>query len=192
MRAPVLIVGMVLAVVAWINRERIKSIMISNEEALNNPDVGAFLKLIRRIEGLDSYTTLYHPPKTDPLYSPAAPLNFSGFESHPNIRIRFTNPKTGKNDYSTAAGGYQINRPTYLLLSAIPGSPSDFSPAAQDWFAVQLLRTSGALALLMKGDFEAAAEKASTVWAFLPSSTSKQVHISLARASELFQQFRSA
>lgn len=185
-----IVVVVVLGVIglSYLGRHQLKSIVIDTDQALANGNVQAFLAMIRRVEGLDNYATLYHPPHSDPLYNPAMPLYFSDMSTHPNIRIPFTNPRTGKRDFSTAAGAYQINRPTWLPLSILPGAPKDFGQSAQDWYAVQLLKATGALDALMQGDFHTAIEQASSKWASLPFTDSKQVHLTLARAQEIYTQ----
>lgn len=67
---------------------------------------------------------------------------------------------------STAAGKYQIIRPTWLRLKAKLGLP-DFSPASQDRAAVELLKERGALELLEQGRFAEAMHAARKEWASL-------------------------
>lgn len=70
---------------------------------------------------------------------------------------------------STAAGAYQIIRPTWLRIKGKLGLP-DFSPASQDAAAVELLRERGAIARLEVGDFAGAVAKARKEWASLPGA----------------------
>jgi len=184
------IVGLVLAVVGlmyW-GRNQVKSMIINTDTALQNSNVIALLAVLREIEGMNSYWTLYHCPHDDPLYDPSLPLTFTDPSTHPNIRIPFTNPATGRGDFSTAAGGYQITHPTWLGLSVLPGAPIDFGPNAQDWYAVQLLKMNGALAPLMAGNFQQAMQLASGTWASLPYTNSQQHHLTLASVQGLYQQ----
>ena len=74
---------------------------------------------------------------------------------------------------STAAGAYQLIKPTWLKLRNKLGL-TDFSPASQDAAAVQLLRDIGAYARLSVGDLAGAVRKASSQWASLPGSTAGQ------------------
>ena len=78
---------------------------------------------------------------------------------------------------STAAGAYQIIKPTWQRIREAgrygPRIP-DFSPASQDEAARRLLIESGALAQLDAGNVPAAIQKASKLWASLPGSTAKQ------------------
>lgn len=70
---------------------------------------------------------------------------------------------------STAAGAYQIIRPTWLRIKGKLGLP-DFSPASQDAAAAELLRERGAIARLEVGDFAGAVAKARKEWASLPGA----------------------
>jgi muramidase (phage lysozyme) len=67
---------------------------------------------------------------------------------------------------STAAGAYQIIKPTWVKLKAQLNLP-DFSPASQDAAAVELLRQRGALAYLERGDLAGAVNAARKEWASL-------------------------
>lgn len=67
---------------------------------------------------------------------------------------------------STAAGKYQIIKPTWLKLKAKLGL-ADFSPESQDAAAVELLRQRGALPFLEGGDFAGAVNAARREWASL-------------------------
>jgi lysozyme len=70
---------------------------------------------------------------------------------------------------STAAGAFQINRPTYNRLSSKLGL-SDFSPSTQRAMAIELIREKGALADAMAGRALVAAQKVRKVWASLPGA----------------------
>jgi lysozyme len=74
---------------------------------------------------------------------------------------------------STAAGAYQIIKPTWVRIKSRLGL-MDFSPASQDLAAVELLREAGALDLIEAGDIEGAIKKSSRIWASLPGSTAQQ------------------
>lgn len=93
----------------------------------------------------------------------------------------------GEGCVTTAAGAYQIIRPTWLRAQRALGLP-DFSPASQDAAAVWLLQDCGAMAKLVAGDVEGAIKKASKVWASLPGATTKQgpksMEYALARFAE--------
>jgi muramidase (phage lysozyme) len=70
---------------------------------------------------------------------------------------------------STAAGAYQIIRPTWERLRDRLGL-RDFGPAAQDAAAVELLRETGALARIEQGDLQGAIAAARRTWASLPGA----------------------
>ncbi len=78
---------------------------------------------------------------------------------------------------TTAAGAYQIIKPTWLRVRAAgtwgPRLP-DFSKASQDEAARRILHMINALDDVLAGNFDAAVTKASSQWASLPKSTAKQ------------------
>lgn len=134
--------------------------------------VQAFLHMIRVLEtgSSESYDVFYGGSR------------FRDFSDHPVI----TGEKSGvplspavcraagflgDSCVSTAAGAYQINKPTWLEFGA--GLP-DFSPESQDEAAIRLLRKTGALDALIAGDFDTALHLASKRWASLPFSTAQQ------------------
>jgi muramidase (phage lysozyme) len=80
---------------------------------------------------------------------------------------------------STAAGAYQINKPTWNRISAKLGL-SDFSPASQDAAAIGLIDEKGALADVRNGNFASAIGKVKRVWASLPGAGYSQGEHSLA------------
>ena len=86
---------------------------------------------------------------------------------------------------STAAGAYQIIRPTWNRIRDKLQLP-DFSKQSQDRAAIELLEESGAMELLGLDDVLGAIRKASTVWASLPGSTAQQNPKSLAYALERY------
>jgi len=74
---------------------------------------------------------------------------------------------------TTAAGAYQIIRPTWNRVRAALSLP-DFSPESQDRAAVLLLEESGAMERLGLDDLEGAIAAAAPVWASLPGSRAQQ------------------
>jgi lysozyme len=88
---------------------------------------------------------------------------------------------------STAAGAYQIIRPTWVRLKQTYGLP-DFSKESQDAAAIYLLMESGALELIQQGRIEEAIRKASKIWASLPGNTYQQNPKSLAYALDRFNE----
>lgn len=74
---------------------------------------------------------------------------------------------------STAAGAYQIIRPTWARLRDRLGLP-DFSPASQDAAALELVRSRGALQDVYAGRIESAIRKCLQEWASLPGNSAGQ------------------
>ena len=70
---------------------------------------------------------------------------------------------------STAAGAYQMTRPTWIKLRDRLGL-GDFGPASQDAAAIELLRECGALDRLGRGDLAGAVSRARRIWASLPGA----------------------
>jgi lysozyme len=163
--------------------------------AMNNPDqnISAFLFMIRSTEhvyprdviGDAAYSIFYGGSK------------FQSFRDHPVITgekrgvplpdamCRAAGLKPGC--VSTAAGAYQLIKPTWVRLRDKLGLP-DFSPASQDLAAVELLREAGALDLIQAGDIEGAIKKSSRIWASLPGSTAQQNPKALAYALNRFDE----
>lgn len=86
---------------------------------------------------------------------------------------------------STAAGAYQIVKPTWLRLKKKLNLP-DFSPASQDAACDELLLERGAADALARGDFAGAVAAASREWASLPGNYAKQGQRSIAWLSDKF------
>jgi lysozyme len=161
--------------------------------AMNDPqaNLSAFLFMIRSTEhvyprdviGDAAYSIFYGGSK------------FQSFRDHPVI----TGEKKGvplpdamcaaaglkPGCVSTAAGAYQLIKPTWVRLRDRLKLP-DFSPLSQDQAAVALLDESGALDLIYAGDIEGAIHKASKIWASLPGSTAQQNPKALAYALNRF------
>lgn len=126
----------------------------NNLEALQHPNVAAFLAVIRRGEGTadsNGYRRL------------VGGQLFDGYADHPRIRVFI--PRLGQ--VSTAAGAYQFLESTWDEVSGKLGLP-DFSPASQDIAAVERLRYRRALADVIAGRFDDALRKVSWEWASLP------------------------
>jgi lysozyme len=139
-----------------------------------DPNVGAFLQMIRAGEGTagaDGYRTLYGGGLVDHL------------ADHPRERV--TRPLGGKLITSTAAGAYQFLERTWDEVAAALELP-DFSPASQDIAAVYLIRRRGALADVRAGRFEAAVAKCAREWASLPGSPYGQPTKSLDQARNVY------
>jgi muramidase (phage lysozyme) len=91
---------------------------------------------------------------------------------------------------STAAGAYQITRPTWTDAALRRFyTPRDFSPAEQDafcWYAI--CRSIEVPALVGVGRIEPAIVRASSRWASLPKSTSGQPKKSMAQCLAFYRQ----
>lgn len=75
---------------------------------------------------------------------------------------------------STAAGAYQITKPTWQAVAGKYPPLPDFSPASQDEAALRILASIGALKYVDAGDFATAVQVASKTWASLPGSRAGQ------------------
>jgi len=161
--------------------------------AMNDPqaNLSAFLYMIRSTEhvyprdviGDAAYSIFYGGSK------------FQSFRDHPVL----TGEKKGvplpdamcaaaglkPGCVSTAAGAYQLIKPTWVRLRDKLNLP-DFSPLSQDRAAVGLLEEIGAVDLIYAGDIEGAIHKASKIWASLPGSTAQQNPKALAYALNRF------
>ena len=154
-------------------------LMASTENATSDQRLAAGLALIRKFESGGRYDVLYGGG------------TFDSFDDHPNVRVPFVNPATGKDDYSTAAGAYQINHPTWTGEIQPALSLPDFSPTSQDAAAVQLLKNIGAYDAVLKGDIDTALRRASKKWASLPYSTARQNPKTLQAALDSFTDYLS-
>jgi muramidase (phage lysozyme) len=94
--------------------------------------------------------------------TPAKPLLFSSYATHPNVLNRALN--------STAAGRYQLLFRWYKAYAALL-KLTDFSPLSQDMIALQQIRERGAFALIDAGQFELAVGRCSNIWASLPGNS---------------------
>lgn len=95
---------------------------------------------------------------------------------------------------STAAGGYQITRPTWDAIRGNGGSPSlsyylpDFTPESQDLAALRLMAQIGALKLIDAGNITAAIPILGRKWASLPGAVGRQGQRTLAFAMGKFNE----
>lgn len=130
------------------------------QQFLKDTNVMAFLAAIRLGEGTSDDAGYYRV---------VGGGTFTDDSCHPNRRVFI--PRY--NVYSTAAGAYQIIRPTWLGLKAQYDFP-DFTPECQDEAAVALIAGRGALDDVVDGRFEDAVNKCSKEWASLPGSKAGQ------------------
>jgi lysozyme len=125
-----------------------------------SPNLSAFLRAIRLGEGTadeDGYRRLCGGGELE------------SFERHPAYaptKFRVWLPRYQV--WSTAAGAYQINKPTWESLGH--DRRSRFDPDDQDKAAVALIRRYRALDDVERGDIRSAILKCSKCWASLPGS----------------------
>ena len=128
--------------------------MTHYDVTLKNPNVQAFLALIRWTEGA-GYQTLFGGGIVDSL------------EDHPRIAI--TRTLGGKPITSTAAGAYQFLSRTWDECKKALDLP-DFTAANQDRAALYLIERRRALPAVLEGDWTTALERCNREWASLPGS----------------------
>jgi lysozyme len=147
----------------------VTNLLTSVATAVSDPNVQAFLAMIRRGEGTtgpNGYRTLF------------GGRLFDSYAKHPNVAV------TGGGLTSTAAGAYQILFRTWAEISALYGL-TDFTPGSQDIAAVALIKRRGALADVMAGRWQTAIAKCAKEWASLPGSPYGQPTISMQTALQV-------
>lgn len=156
----------------------------------------AFLYMLRcaetgteRADSGESYTTFYGDSQ---FYSTADHPVITGEKVGvplPDEFCRAAGLKPGC--VSTAAGAYQITRPTWDQFRAAgswgPYLP-DFSPESQDEAARRILMFIGAIPYIENGNIEAAIVRASQRWASMPSSAAGQGGVKMASALAYFNE----
>lgn len=154
------------------------TIVNQTDDTTKSNNLQAFLNAIRYGEGTHSengYSILFGGRR------------FYDYDTHPamagwgGVRLsdaQCANAGFGSGCVSTAAGAYQINRPTYNRVAAKLGI-TDFTPASQDRIAVELISEKGAINDVETGDIAAAVKKVRKVWASLPAAGYGQSEVSL-------------
>lgn len=161
---------------AWVLANQVETATKGAAMNMTAPDpqrnVAAFLQAIAQAEGTanqaDPYRVCYGYRHT-----------IMSLREHPAITgewrgERLTDEQCrgaglGPGCVSTAAGKYQIIRPTWERLRDRL-QLRDFGPASQDAAAVELLREAGALARIEQGDLQGAVDAARRTWASLPGA----------------------
>ena len=144
-------------------------------EALDNPNVQAFLRMLRHGEGTageDGYRVMFGGGL------------FDSFADHPRQAI--TRKLGGTPITSTAAGAYQFLSRTWDGVAKQYGF-ADFSPKNQDLGAVALILGRKALHDVIAGRFEDAVRKCNREWASLPGSPYGQPVVTMARARQEYE-----
>ena len=155
------------------------SIIMDTMQATPEARLAAFLALIRKFESRNRYNVVYGGG------------TFTDYSTHPRIKVYFHDPRRaepGNNNYTTAAGAYQITSTTFDDFSR-KTKTTDFSPATQDLLAMAILKQSGAYDAIVAGDISSALNLASKRWASLPGSTSGQAQQTQAAATTAFDDF---
>jgi muramidase (phage lysozyme) len=139
---------------------RSEALLQANAKHLAHPNVAAFLKAIAAAEG-GGYDFKY------------------GALKRSNDRWRFTDmsihPGPGIDGRTTAAGMYQITRPTWQHHGAKLGL-RDFSPRTQDLIAVEILRSLGVIDAIKAGNIAEVMSKVARTWAALPKGPGQPNH----------------
>lgn len=153
-------------------------------------NIAAFLAALRASEGTasaaDPYGVCYgyHHTIRDFSDHPAITGEWGG-ERLPDAMC--ANAGFGPGCVSTAAGAYQIIRPTWKRLRDSLGL-TDFGPYAQDAAAVELIRRRGALEDVKAGRVADAINKCRNEWASLPGNYAGQGQRSQATLIAWFEQ----
>jgi len=126
---------------------------------------------------------------------------FTNFADHPVLTgekvgvplsdAMCANANMGPGCVSTAAGAYQINKPTWRTVrkaGAWGDRLPDFGPESQDEAARRILMLDGALPLIEQGDIIGAILKAGKSWASLPGSTAKQGGKTIQQAQNFYSE----
>lgn len=145
------------------------------------PNITAFLAMTSHSEGCDlepdQYRVCFAYKHTivDLTYHPAEHRPDGSVEWHGEPLADNLCIAAGLNPVciSTAAGRYQITRPTWLRLKGLL-KLSNFGPGAQDDCGVQLIKERGALELVNAGSIAAAIALCHPLWASFPGSTAGQ------------------
>lgn len=157
-------------------------------DAMNNPNVQAFLAMLRYAENsraLDDaarYSTLYGlKPFFDFSEHPAL-LGWGGVALSDAYCV---GAGLSPGCVSTAAGAYQIKKSTWIWVRDKLKLP-DFSPASQDAAAVFLIKNRGALPDVIAGRFYDAINRVRKEWASLPGAGYGQPERDMARLRDVY------
>ncbi|QAZ41584.1 endolysin [Methylibium sp. Pch-M] len=155
---------------------------------MHDNNTAAFLSMLRSAEGTDRRADPYRV-----CYGYAHTIE--DMSDHPAVTGEWRGAKLpdaicsgaglGPGCVSTAAGAYQLIRPTWLECKRKLGL-TDFSPASQDAAAVYLIRRRGALEDVQAGRLSDAIAKVAKEWASLPGAGYGQPERRLAGLSDAF------
>ena len=159
-----------------------------SERAMVKDNLSAFLDMIAFSEGTakasDPYRVCYGYKHTIISFSdhPAVTREWTG-ERLPDAMCLGAGMQPGC--VSTAAGKYQIIRPTWVQCKRA-AKLQDFMPASQDAAATYLLSQCGALEDIRSGRVGSAISKAKSLWASLPGAGYSQPEQSVAALTDAF------
>jgi len=140
----------------------------------------AFLAMIRHSEGTDRAPDPYRVVF-------GFSVTLADLSDHPALTGEWLGVQT-QYGYTTAAGAYQIIKPTWIALKSRLHLP-DFSATSQDAAAIELIREKGALDLVNGGQVANAIQLCHGIWASLPGSTSGQPQ---AKMADLIQAYSNS
>lgn len=123
------------------------------------------------------------------------PEVFTDYSNHPFANGRPSKVINSHGLTSNASGKYQImlrDWPHYRALLDLDNKTlypdGAFSPAAQDAYALQLIRERSALPLIDVGNFSMAVARCSNLWASLPGAGYGQHENQLARLEDAYRE----
>ncbi len=145
----------------------------------------AFLKMIQTSEGTAKCPNPY-------AVTFGYQFTITDFSDHPALLGWTGYPLTSlgaryADEVSTAAGAYQLIKPTWMICKQTLRLP-DFTAPSQDAAATLLIRQKGALAMVENGEIAAAIGQCKNVWASLPGNLSGQPQKRLADLLDTYTQ----
>lgn len=161
-----------------------------NDTETQAANIAAFLSVIRKAEGTDQagdpYRVCYGYKHTitDMSDHPALTGEWRG-ERLPDAMCK--NAGFGPGCVSTAAGAYQIIKPTWVNLRRSLGL-FNFGQYSQDGAAIELIRRRGALEDVKAGRIAKAIDKCRNEWASLPGNYARQGQRSMGQLVAWYEQ----
>lgn len=143
--------------------------LFESENEMRQNNLRAFLQAIRLGEGTsgpNGYRTLCGGGLFDSYAAHPAALGWRGLPLSDSV---CAGAGYGPGCVSTAAGAFQINKPTWNRVSAKLGL-TNFDEASQDAAAIELISEKGALGDVLAGRVAEAVGKVRKVWASLPGA----------------------
>jgi muramidase (phage lysozyme) len=146
-------------------------------------NLAAFLTMISHSEGTDRVPDPYR-------CCFGFDHTIQSFADHPAITGEwdgetFALKTTGQLIKSTAAGRYQINKPTWITYR-VKLRLTNFMPLSQDAAAIGMIKDKGALNLVNDGRVSEAIDLCHPIWASLPGSLSGQPQKTMAQLLQAY------